>query len=259
MGISLETHPQLGGDVNVNETEIRDMMERYGEGLQRFIVGKGLSAKPLAPQVSDPTAQIAVQLQAICILIGCPLRIFMGSERGELASSQDDSAWNDRLRSREKDYITPRIICPFVDRLIAMGCLPEPGEAGYSVEWPDIESLSDLDRANIFNLLVTGMGAYIQGGVEAIIPPLEMLTKLLEMDEEEAQAIMDAAKKHLEETNPETPDENIVPGHLPSPPVPELPPDAPIKMKGGEALVDPKDGAKIAAIPAPPPKPVAKK
>ena len=41
------------------------------------------------------TPFIEVHLQAICIKIPCPKRVFMGSERGELASAQDDSQWND--------------------------------------------------------------------------------------------------------------------------------------------------------------------
>jgi len=101
----------------------------------------------MAPTVVDPTAQIAVQIEAICIKLGIPIRIFKGSERGELASSQDDAAWNDRLRLRQMYYITPRIVIPFIDRLIMLGVLSEP--VGYSVTWDDLESTTKADKARI--------------------------------------------------------------------------------------------------------------
>jgi hypothetical protein len=124
-GISLETHPQLGGDVKF-PAGIRQTMSNYMDGLQRYLALTGVSAKTLAPQVVDPTPQIEVQIQAICIKMGIPKRIFEGSERGELASSQDSSAWNGRIRARQDNYLTPRLIVPFIDRLIAVGVLPEP-------------------------------------------------------------------------------------------------------------------------------------
>lgn len=128
-GMVLETHPQLGGDVNIDHTRLRSMMEEFTNGLQRYMSLMGMSARTLSPQVVDPTSQIQVHLEAICIKLGIPKRIFMGSERGELASSQDDGQWNDRIKERQSGYITPRIIIPFIDRLIMLGILPTPDKA----------------------------------------------------------------------------------------------------------------------------------
>lgn len=128
-GLSIETNPQLGGDVEVDVTATQTQIQDYYSSLRRALVLMGMTAKSLAPQVSDPTAQIAVQTESICIAIGCPVRVFKGSERGEQASSQDDSKWNDRLRHRQLFYITPRIIVGLIDRLIMLGVLPEPQRA----------------------------------------------------------------------------------------------------------------------------------
>jgi hypothetical protein len=125
-GMSLETHPQLGGEVEFDEQMIKDQLENYFGSLQRYMVHSGMSAKMLSPTVVDPTAHINGQVEAIAMTMGMPKRVFMGTERGELASSQDDQAWNDRLRERQADYITPRLICPFINRLIMLGVLPIP-------------------------------------------------------------------------------------------------------------------------------------
>lgn len=162
-GLTFETHPQLGGDVELDIGEVRDAVEQYTGGLQRFLAGMGGGWKMLAPTVADPTPQILAQIEAICIKLACPKRIFMGSERGELASSQDDAAWNDRVKERQTNYLTPRLVGPFVDRLIYLGVLPTPAEKpkpskrkrgvnqlqGYCIEWPDLASQSDAEKAGV--------------------------------------------------------------------------------------------------------------
>lgn len=125
-GIALETHPQLGGDVEVDTADTRRQLENYVNSLQRYLALTGMSAHTLAPQVSDPSNHIEKHLEAICIQLAIPMRVFRGAERGELASSQDDADFNDVIQGRQNTYITPRIIAPFIDRLIAVGVLPEP-------------------------------------------------------------------------------------------------------------------------------------
>jgi hypothetical protein len=158
-GYSIETLPQLGTNVEIDEKGLRDQMYRWANGLQRYVQFTGMSMKGLSPQVVDPTGQINTQLEAICIKIGVPKRIFIGSERGELASSQDEDDWNDKLGQRQNLYVTPRIIVPFVDRLIALGVLPPPAE-GYLVEWPGLSGKSESQQATIGGQRTTALVAY---------------------------------------------------------------------------------------------------
>lgn len=194
-GLSLETHPQLGGDVAVDAEATRDQLEDRRLRLQRDILLMGMHATPLAPTVVDPTPQINVQIEAICILIGVPKRVFMGSERGELSSSQDDSTWNERKAERQNNYLTPRLIVPFIDRLIAMGVLPVPVE--FCVEWPDLEALSDIEKATVMTQRTQALSAYMSGGVDMLIPPMDYLTRECYYTEEEAQTIIENAEEHV--------------------------------------------------------------
>lgn len=190
-GISIETHPQLGGDVNVDVPGLRDSMENYMNGLQRYLTLMGMSAKSLAPQVVDPTAQINVQLEVLCILLGMPKRIFTGSERGELASDQDDSTWNERLNYRRNSYLTPRVIVSFVDRCILLGVLPVPGEEGYSVSWPDLDTLSETEQATVAGLRTDAIVKYLAGGGENLIPPSDFLHRILYFNKQEVDEILE--------------------------------------------------------------------
>lgn len=190
-GLSIESHPQLGGDVGVDQGKMKDMMENYMNGLQRYLALMGFQAKSLAPQVVDPTPQINIQVEGICIELACPKRKFMGSERGELASSQDESDWNDRLGHRQNTNLTPRLIVPAVDRLVGLGCLPEPEE--YHCEWPDMNAMSDDEKATVAQKRTEAMSKYVAGGVEALMAPVDYLHRELDYTIEEAEAILETA------------------------------------------------------------------
>lgn len=225
-GISLETHPALGGDVDLDRPGLRDMMESYMNGLQRYLALMGMSAKTLSPQVVDPRSQIDVQIEAICIDLGIPKRVFMGSERGELASAQDDAAWNDRLRERQRTHITPRVIVPFVDRLIAVGVLPVPSgkrqrrkfsrgtsnlgmvrkvidgqpgtvleSSGYSVWWPDLTSQTTQEKSQVAFQRTQALTQYAGSPAPLIFPPLDYFSRILGISEDEAVAVLENARK----------------------------------------------------------------
>lgn len=195
--ISLETNPQMGGDVLIDKGEVDNTMYKIMNSLQRYMMLTGLSAKTLAPSLIDPSTHVDKQIEAICINLGCPVRVFKGSERGELASSQDDSQWNDRIRHRQQSYVTPRIIVPFVDRLILIGVLPKPKQ--FFVEWPDLDSQTDSQKAQILLQKTQAYAAYVAGNVESIIPPLEYMTNFGDLEEGLAQSILDAADKQQQE------------------------------------------------------------
>lgn len=244
-GFAWETQPQLGGDVDVDQNAMRDSMEAYFNGLQRYLLGTGMSIKSLAPQVVDPTAQISIQLQAICIKIGIPQRVFMGSERGELASGQDDKAWNDRLRERQVNYVTPRVVVPVVDRLIAAGVLPEPD--GYSVEWPDLTSKSDQEKAAVAQAKTTAISTYVQSGADALMAPVDFLTRVLDFDEEEANAILETAAREAEDKASEQQAVADQHGYQPAPPPGFKAPEPPAVP---EPSVNALDGDLMAALAA---------
>lgn len=128
--LALSTHPQLGGDVRVDVPSIQNMLENVRNGFQREMLLMGMGASTVSGSVADPTPHINIQIEAICIAKGCPVRVFKGSERGEQASTQDDSNWNGRLKERQQGRNTPDIVVPLIDRCISAGVLPVPSGAG---------------------------------------------------------------------------------------------------------------------------------
>lgn len=208
-GYSTEADPRFAGDYDLSG--LQDQLEQYMNGLQRYLAVVGFNIKSLAPQVVDPSRQIAAQIEAICIKLGCPVRVFRGSERGELASSQDDAQWNDQLRRRQNGHITPRIIVPFLDRLIGLGVLASPSEAGYQVQWPDLDSQTDQQRADIAMKRAQAISFYQTSNAQSLIDPVDFLCRVLGYSEDEARQMAENAMGGQDV-------ETIMPGDEPEPP-----------------------------------------
>ncbi len=191
-GLSFETQP----DVEELDIEsVKDQVESYMSGLQRYFAMEGIIVKSLAPQVESPKEHIETNMRNIAISLGIPYRIFLGTEEAKLASSQDMRTWNKRLSQRQENYVSPYLIRPFVDRLIAFGMLPEVEE--YTVKWPDLNAPTDEDKANVAKSLTEALSKYVAGGVDALIPPMEYLTMVLGFSQEEAKAIEKASMQFI--------------------------------------------------------------
>lgn len=209
-GLKFTTHPQLGGDVQVDKSDLMDQYELYINGFQRALMLSGMDVNTIAPNVPDPTPFIDMNKKQICNQLAIPIRVFDGSERGELASAQDDNQWNDVIRGRQNIYCTPRIICPLIDRLITLGVLPMP--TGYSVEWPDLDSIGKQAKAQLALTKTQAMGAYIAGEVSQMMDPEDWYTRIFDMDEEEAEEVLQAVVEAQKAQAP-TPDQ-AMPGQV---------------------------------------------
>ena len=188
-----ETHPQLGGDVDVDFDSIDDMMEFMTNGLQHWGILGGMGAKSVAPSLSDPTPHRDLQVKAICIKLDVPVPVFEGDESGEQASENNQANWDAKLRARQDNYTTPRVLAPFFDRTIDLGCLPVPQD-GYKCEWPDVTKQSAEKQAQVATARAQAMSAALQGGVIGnLCDRLGYLVDELGMEPDKAKASLAAA------------------------------------------------------------------
>lgn len=199
-GLSLEAaNPEE--DVTFDKEATEEQMDRYMNGLQRYIALVGMQAKSLSPQVADPVPHVEVQLKLIATAIGCPWRLFIGSEQAQLASGQDSKAWNKRINRRRQEYLTPFLIRPLIDRLMLFGALPTVGK--YDVKWPDLNTPSDLEKADVAERKTNALSKYVTTGMDALIPPFHYLTMIIGMTDEEAEGVIEEAGDRLDELKPD--------------------------------------------------------
>lgn len=196
-GFSLETMPDKGETVVLDKVATKEQMESYMNGLQRYIATIGMSVKSLAPQIADPESHIDTQIKLVAAAMGIPWRVLIGSEQAQLASGQDKKTWNSRVNRRRIAYLTPYVLTPFIKRLIDVGILPEPGEEGFQVEWKDLNTPSNEEKAGVAERRSNALSKYVQGGVDTLILPFHYLTLVLGFSDEEANAIIEAAGDDL--------------------------------------------------------------
>lgn len=223
-GYTFEVNPEYleqGGEVDTKS--MREEFEKYSNSLQRYMALTGVSAKSLAPQVSDPGPHMMAHLKSICISLSIPWRIFLGSEEAKLASNQDTKAWNGRLANRQTKYVGPLIIREFVDRLVALSIMPEPSEDGYKVTFQDLNAATDAERADVAVKQTDALSKYIAGGVDTLIPPKEYFMHILNLSQEEADGLIDAAQRYLESVDDDQEDDEKkpLPGNEPAPAEPQ--------------------------------------
>lgn len=200
-GYSFEMDPQARPLTTTQKAALKEEIRQFADGLQRYMTVQGVSAKSLTSQVADPRGHIDVQFSMISVVLGIPKRVLMGSEQSQLASSQDTKRWNKRVEKRQKKYLNPFVIRPTIDRLIALGVLPEVEE--YKVVWPDLDVPSAGDKAAVLKDLVDALAKYQGGNVESLIPPEIFLSMFMDLDEDQVKKIMEAAEQRIQELDEE--------------------------------------------------------
>lgn len=195
-GLSLETLPELlTGDIDleIDEEKMKNQMDEYRLKLKRYLQLTGQTAKTLAPQVADPSKHIDIQLLLISIALDIPQRVFMGSEAAQLASEQDKGTWNDRLLERMNEVLTPNMIRATVDRFMALGIMDTIEE--YFVDWPDLNTPSDEQKAETSLKKTQALTQYVSSGAAVAFPPREFYTMIMGLTLEEAEAVIEAAEE----------------------------------------------------------------
>jgi hypothetical protein len=190
-GYVFEVNPDLRNP-KLDKAGLRAEFDDYSQGLQRYLALEGVSAKSLSPQIAEPDKHLESQMNNIAITIGVPKRIFMGSEQAKLASTTDKETWSSRLQNRQRKYISPRLLKPFIQRMQKYGILPE---AMFKIFWPDLNTRSDKEKAEVGLLKTKAMGEYVQKEVHQLIPPEEFMRLTLKMTETEVKAIKEASEK----------------------------------------------------------------
>lgn len=180
-GLTFEIDPRLiESEPEFDKEAFKEQLERFGDGMQRYLALVGIKATSLAPNISEnPDRHAKIQMEAIAIALDMPLRMFMGSEEGKVASTTDLLNWNKRLGRRQKMHVDPFILRAFVDRMIAIGILPPPKSGRYYVGREDLNTSTDEDKANLSLKWTQALSQYVASGVAHLIRPMEYLTVIM--------------------------------------------------------------------------------
>lgn len=167
------------------QSKMAEQLDEMQHGLRRMLRLRGVEPQNIAPGLmgSDPSNHIDKQLDFVSGAAGIPKRILTGSERGELASGQDENNWNSRIEERREQFATPSIIDQFVLRCISLGVL-SPGYEG--VEWQEADSLGENEKADIALKKAQAIAAYNSTMGAELVLPVDEFRKMLNVEDIEA-------------------------------------------------------------------------
>jgi phage-related protein (TIGR01555 family) len=180
---------------------LKDQMDEYEHYLRRFLVGAGLDIKEFGRMLTsvDPGKYVDVQIQMISAATGIPKRVLTGSEKGELASTQDSNAWKELIHDRRIEHAEPNIVRATVDRCIKYKILPEPTTSDYSVLWQDLWAPSEQEKAEVGKTRAEALRAYAGELSTEIVPPDSFKRNFLGLSEEEIALMEEEQKQALQE------------------------------------------------------------
>ena len=141
---------------------MREQIEEMDMGLRRFLMTRGVQVQDLGSEVVDPSGLYDMLIDLISSLTGIPRRVLLGSERGELASSQDVGNWARIVRRRRVRYAEPYILRKLIGQLSELGVLPSAQEERFYVRWKTIVEQSETDRARVVASNAAAVASFAQ-------------------------------------------------------------------------------------------------
>lgn len=195
-------HGKLDPDYQATQAfkdDLKAQVDEFEHNLRRILVNEGVEMQALEQQIADPSAHLDTQLKLISSETGIPIRILTGSERGELASSEDRSEWLSYIQTRREEHAEPAILRPVIDRFIKYGILPEP-EDEYSVHWSELFAQSEKMRVDIGKARANAIAEYTRNPLAMeVVPPSVFMEKCLGFSSDEIEWVYNTRDEEMED------------------------------------------------------------
>jgi len=178
----LRVHQGYHWDIDPNikvddavKTKLEQEAEEFAHQMRRTMATRGMKFTTTGSDVANFDPPVKALMSLISGATKIPQRILLGSERGELASTQDRENWNDRVVARRGGYAT-NLVRDLVGRLMDYGALPEAEE--YDVRWPDIKVLTEGEQADV----ATKWAGLNKAADGPVVLPEEIRDRILGLD-----------------------------------------------------------------------------
>jgi hypothetical protein len=148
-------------------------IDEYMHKMRRFIRTQGVDIKELGSDVVDPSGLFNALISLVSAASFIPQRILIGSERGEMASTQDQENWAGVIESRQTSFAEPIILRALIDRLVWMGALPAPVNGKYTVTWPSLYKPTEAGQADLADKVASAIQKVAPNGQTDMVIDLD--------------------------------------------------------------------------------------
>lgn len=127
--------------------KLDEQVKDFNKGFDASLLMQGITAKPMQVTLPSPEHFFGVALQSFAASVLIPLKILVGSQTGERASTEDSEEWAKVNMGRRTNQAIPAIMS-FVNRLERFGILPAKD---WHLDWSDLTEASmgeKIERAS---------------------------------------------------------------------------------------------------------------
>lgn len=126
--------------------KIDEQVEGFNKGFDKSLLLQGIKATPMQVTLPSPEHFFAVAAQSFAASWSIPMKVLIGSQTGERASTEDSEEWA-KVNMGRRTNIVVHAIMTFVNRLEKFGILPPKD---WFLSWTDLTESSmgeKIDRA----------------------------------------------------------------------------------------------------------------
>lgn len=122
--------------------KLDEVVGDWQTGLDNTLALQDAEAKFNSIRMDDPEPHRQGALQSVAAAISCPLKILIGSQTGERASTEDAKEWAKTCNSRNTKMVKPNIR-RIIRRLVGFGVLPKKD---WYLLWADLTESSTTEK-----------------------------------------------------------------------------------------------------------------
>lgn len=143
----MPTIAQMAKDAGYSDlgAAMDDKVRKLNQGTDSALITQSGTTSVLSVPAADPTPTWTVSANSYSATIGCPFNILFGKQTGNLASTEDKTAWAVRCNGRRGGFMT-WIITAVVERWAKTGIVDEPQNGEIAVIWSDLLAPGDAEK-----------------------------------------------------------------------------------------------------------------
>lgn len=143
-GMSPESFVKMMGAKSGSEAldKVNEQIDNFQSGFDKGLMLGGLTATPMTISLPSPEHFFNGPVQCFASSFHIPIKILLGSQTGERASTEDSEEWAKTCNSRRVGRCLP-LLAEAVQRLVSWGLLPA---RDWTVGWTDLTEDSAAEK-----------------------------------------------------------------------------------------------------------------
>jgi len=124
---------------------MNDQVDDWQKGFDKLLMLQGMKAETLSVTLPSPEHFISGPLQVFAASIRMPMKILVGTQTGERASTEDAKQWSKTCMSHRENRVVPNIM-DVINRLEQFGILPD---RDWNLDWDSLTDSSEDEKMGL--------------------------------------------------------------------------------------------------------------